>query len=144
MDEKAQSLANHVRYDPMYHFVLVPVFAINIIVAIINLVRSFTLMNGWLLLMALALAMVLVKMRNYANKVQDRVIRMEERVRLGALLPEPLRSRIGELTDSQIVGLRFAADQEVAGLVKRALDEKLDRQQIKEAVTKWRADYSRV
>jgi hypothetical protein len=69
---------------------------------------------------------------------------MEERFRLSAILQVPLRSRIGELTDSQLVGLRFASDAELPGLVQRALDEKLSRSDIKKAVTDWRADYSRV
>jgi hypothetical protein len=76
--------------------------------------------------------------------VQDRIIRLEERLRLAAVLEEPLRSRARELTDSQLLGLRFASDQELPGLVERALDEKLDRTQIKKAITDWRPDYLRV
>jgi hypothetical protein len=72
------------------------------------------------------------------------VIRLEERLRLASILPEPLRSRIPELTDSQIVGLRFASDAELPELFQRALDEKLSRSDIKKAVTDWRPDYSRV
>jgi regulator of protease activity HflC (stomatin/prohibitin superfamily) len=83
-------------------------------------------------------------MRSYATHLQDRVIRLEERQRLAAILQEPLRSRIGELTDSQLVGLRFASDAELPALVQRALDERLDRTDIKKAITDWRPDYSRV
>ncbi len=70
------------------------------------------------------------------------MIRLEERIRLAAILPEPLRSRIDELTDSQLVGLRFASDAELPALTQRALDEKLSRGDIKKAITDWRPDHS--
>jgi hypothetical protein len=84
------------------------------------------------------------RLRSWATHLQDRVIRMEERIRLTAILPEPLRSRIAELSDSQIVGLRFASDAELPALFQRALDEKLSRSDIKKAINDWRPDYSRV
>jgi hypothetical protein len=84
------------------------------------------------------------RVRSWATHLQDRVIRLEERVRLEGILPEPLRSRIVELSDSQIVGLRFASNAELPALFQRALDEKLSRSDIKKAITDWRPDYSRV
>jgi hypothetical protein len=72
------------------------------------------------------------------------VIRLEERLRLMSVLPEPLRSRIGELSVQQLIGLRFASDQELPGLVQRALDEKLSLADIKKSVVTWRPDYSRI
>ncbi len=92
----------------------------------------------------MALAIAVTKIRLNALRVQDRVIRLEERLRLASLLPEPLRSRIPELTVGQLVGLRFASDGEVAKLVERALSEKLSREDIKKAIQTWRPDNLRV
>ena len=83
-------------------------------------------------------------MRAYATQLQDRIIRVEEHLRLTAILPDNLRVRIGQLSDSQIVALRFASDAELPALVQRALDENLSRADIKKAVQEWRPDYSRV
>jgi hypothetical protein len=149
MDQKPQTLANHAKIDPPFHYFLLPVILINVIVVGYYLVRSIIqggawLGGVWLLILSLALVVMMGRLRAYATQLQDRVIRLEERLRLGALLPEGLRSRIGELSDAQLVGLRFASDAELPALVQRALDEKLDRKQIKQAVTDWRPDYSRV
>ena len=76
--------------------------------------------------------------------MQYRFIRLEERLRLTQLLSEPLRSRIPELTEDQLVGLRFASDAEVPKLVERALSEKLTRGDIKQAIQSWRPDHWRV
>ncbi len=145
MAEKVpQSLSNHARFDPPFHFFVLPVFAITVIVAIVDLVRYPSLSAAWLVVLALAAATAVVKFRTYALKVQDRVIRLEERLRLAILLDKPLRTRITELSESQLVGLRFASDAELPALTARALSEKLSRADIKKAVTQWRADYWRV
>jgi Family of unknown function (DUF6526) len=144
MAQKSQSLANHTKYDPPFHFFLVPVLAINVVLIAIQLFRSPRLLGLWLFIVSLALIVMAGRMRSYATHLQDRIIRLEERLRLGSILQEPLRSRIGELTDSQLVGLRFASDAELPTLVQRALDEKLSRSDIKKAVNDWRPDYSRV
>lgn len=151
MDQPPQTFANHTRYDPPFHFFALAVFAINIIIAGYFLVVA--LLSGqwliivahiWLFIFALAMLVLLGRVRIYPIKLQDRIIRLEERLRLMSLLQEPLRSRVGELQDAQLIGLRFASDEELPGLVKRALDEKLSRDDIKKAIVKWRPDNSRV
>ena len=139
-----QSFPNHTKWDPAFHFFLVPVLVINVILVAIQLFRFPRPLGFWLLLVSLALLVMAGRLRSYATHLQDRIIRLEERLRLASVLQEPLRSRIAELTGSQLVGLRFASDAELPALVQRALDEKLSRSDIKKAVTDWRADYSRV
>ncbi|HEX4021480.1 MAG TPA: DUF6526 family protein [Acidobacteriaceae bacterium] len=143
-DTKPQSYANHSRFDPWFHFFLAPVLILTFLGTIVHLVRHPHLMNGWHVILAFALIVLAVKCRTYALKVQDRVIRLEERMRLHALLAEPLRARIGELDVKQLVALRFASDAEVPALVQKTLDEKLDPKQIKQAIQNWRGDYLRV
>ena len=142
--DKPQTLANHAKFDPQFHFFVLPVFFINVIVVGYQLFRHPGILGLWLLVLSLAFLVLALRLRNWATHLQDRIIRGEERARLSAVLPEPLRARIGELTDSQLVGLRFASDAEVPALVQRALDERLSRRDIKKAITDWRPDYSRV
>jgi Family of unknown function (DUF6526) len=150
-EKQLQTFANHVRRDPAFHFFVLPVFIAALIWAV---VRFFTHLSQrslggnfrafLVIVLAAAAATLVVKARTYALKVQDRVIRLEERMRLMQLLPEPLRSRIPELTEDQLCGLRFASDAEVAKLAERALNKKLGRKQIKQAIQNWRPDYWRV
>jgi hypothetical protein len=145
MAEKVpQSLSNHARFDPPFHFFVLPVFAITVIIAIVELVRFPSLHAGWLVAFTIAATIAVLKIRFYALRVQDRIIRLEERLRLAILVDKPLRARIVELSESQLVGLRFASDAELPALSARALSEKLSRAEIKKAVTQWRPDYWRV
>jgi len=144
MSDKPQNYAHHTKYDPAFHFFLLPVLLINIILAAIHLFRAPGFPAVWFLVVSLALLVMALRMRLYATFLQDRIIRLEERLHLAEVLAEPLRSRIGELTVPQLIGLRFASDSELPALVTRALDEKLDRASIKKAITDWRADNLRV
>ncbi len=145
MAEKVpQTRSNHARFDPLFHFVLGPILGILLIWTIVHLIRFPGTDSILLLLLAVAVTITGFKARLYALKVQDRVIRLEERFRLAGLLPDPLRARIPELTESQLVALRFASDAELPGLVERTLRETLRSKQIKNAIQQWRPDYWRV
>lgn len=144
MDKQPQSFANHAKFDPPFHFFVLPILLANVIAAGYHLFRFPGLGSAWFLVLSLALLALAGRTRAFATRLQDRVIRLEERLRLAAVLQEPLRSRIAELTDSQLIGLRFAGDAELPALVQRALDEKLSRKDIKKAIANWKPDYSRV
>jgi hypothetical protein len=144
MERKPQTLANHAKFDPAFHFFLIPILVANVIVVAIQLYHFPGKLGTWLLLVSLALLVMGGRMRGYATQLQDRIIRVEEHLRLTAILPESLRMRIGELTDAQLIALRFASDAETPALVQRTLDEQLSRADIKKAVQNWRPDYSRV
>ena len=144
MPKNSQTFANHKRNDPLFHLFMVPVAVISVIATAVRLVRFPSLGHGWLLVVAVAAMVAVFKIRFYALHVQDRVIRLEERLRLMTVLKDPLRSRIEELTGSQLIALRFASDAELARLVELALQEKLSRAEIKKSVIDWRPDYSRI
>ena len=139
-----QNLAHHTKWDPPFHFFIAPVFVINAIYSIVNLVRHPSLELGWTMVVAFGLVFMAFKVRLNSLKVQDRVIRLEERLRLSGLLPEPLRSRIGELTERQLISLRFASDAEIPGLVALTFSNQLSPADIKKSIVNWRADYFRV
>jgi hypothetical protein len=150
-EKKPQTLANHTRWDPPYHFYVVPIFGLALILTLIHFFAHIThgdlrdhIHAVGLILLAVAFLIWLVKTRFYALKVQDRVIRLEERLRLTQLLPDALRSRIPELTEGQLVALRFASDAEIPKLVERTLKENLSSADIKKAIQTWRPDYWRV
>jgi hypothetical protein len=143
-ETSSQSLKNHSRLDPPFHIVLGLIVLVNLIIAIVMLVRHFNFHNGWVLVLSLALIIVFLKIREYPIKVQDRVIRLEERIRLQALAPSEWHTQIYRLSEGQLIGLRFAADDEVVALAKQALEENLSRKQIKERIKNWRADDWRV
>lgn len=150
-ETKPQTFANHGRFHPLFHFFVVPVFVFGLVLTIVHFIAHFA-HSDWrenfhaflLIVLAFACLTLVFIVRIYSLRVQDRVIRLEERLRLMQLMPEPLRSRIPDLTVDQLVALRFASDAEVAKLAERALNEKLTRKQIKMAIQNWRPDYLRV
>jgi hypothetical protein len=142
-----QNYKNHTRFHPPFHFFVLPILLINFFFAIWGMVRHWPdhpHLFPWIILISLVVFMGFGLTRSYALKAQDRIIRLEEKLRFQALLPADLLARSQALTIRQIIALRFASDDELPGLVKRALDENLTEKQIKQAITNWRPDYLRV
>ena len=139
-----QSFKNHAMFDPPFHFFLLPVGMGALIWSIFEVVRHPSWMTGLHVLAIFWLVLLAFKTRVYALKVQDRVIRLEERLRLAQVLPAAQQARIPELTVDQLIGLRFASDAELPDLVEKTLTGNWKRKQIKEAVKDWRADNWRV
>jgi uncharacterized membrane protein YdbT with pleckstrin-like domain len=142
--ETPQNFSNHTRYDPLYHFFILPLFAIALLATIVHLLQRPGFYSALLVVVAVAAIAAVFKIRLYAVKLQDRVIRLEERLRLAAVLDPALRPRIPELTEKQLVALRFASDAELPALATRALNEKLAPREIKKSVQHWRPDDWRV
>jgi hypothetical protein len=143
-ERRPQTYDNHVRLDPAFHFILAPLSALTFLASVWNAIRNPGLLSCGLSLGALLFVIDVFMNRIYSLKVQDRVIRLEERLRLATLLPESQRSRIGELTERQLIALRFASDGELPALAARAIDEHLAPADIKKAIRNWRPDYFRV
>lgn len=140
-----QSFENHMRFRPGYHYVTSPLILVTLVWATVRLTRAPSGDHLLLFLLALGLALVGFWAREFSLRVQDRVIRLEERLRMERLLPDDLKSRAGELTTDQLIGLRFASDQEMPGLVRRVLDEGITRRKdVKVLVKDWRADHQRI
>ena len=140
-----QNLANHGKVVPIFHFFAIPVMVANFIWSIVRLwTVGFGFATVFGVIVGAALVIVTFEARLFALAVQDRVIRLEERVRYEKVLPEELRWRADELTVNQFVALRFACDEELAALMRKVLDEKLDqRKAIKQQIKNWRPDYLR-
>jgi hypothetical protein len=140
-----QSYANHVRYQSPFHFFLLPGGLLLLILSIVNVVRHYRQLDAWiLLLIGILLSVAIPLIRINPLLAQDRVIRLEERLRLQALLSAELSARIGELTEPQLIALRFASDEELPALVARVLAAKTSAADIKKAIVRWRPDTFRV
>ncbi len=139
-----QTFATHRRLDPPYHFFLVPLFLVAFLVTVVQLVRQPSLHHLLLVVGAVAFLLLVLQVRGYALKVQDRLIRLEETLRMQRVLPVELQGRIQELSPRQFVGLRFAPDAELAHRVREALDEQLSGEAIKKRIQGWRPDTFRV
>ncbi|SRR6266849_6043019 len=140
-----QTFANHGRFFPPFHFFVVPVMAINFVWSTYRwTVSGFSLAGFEQVLLAAALLVGFGTVRRMALIVQDRVIRLEERLRYERALPADLKARIGEFTVSQSVALRFASDAELPALARKVLDDKMtERKAIKQMVKTWKPDYLR-
>ncbi len=144
MSKAPQNLKNHAKLDPAFHFFLIFVLLANLVVAVVQLVHRPGFITTWFVVMSVVAFVVLFKLRIYPLKVQDRVIRLEERLRLQSLTPLEWHAQIYRLSEDQLIGLRFAGDDEVVELAKQTLEHNWNRKQIKERIRNWRADYWRV
>ena len=141
-ENKPQSFANHARYDPIFHFFMAPLALFLLIWSIAHAFRHFSNEALAWVVAAILIFLALFKARTYALKVQDRVIRLEERLRLANLLSPG--SPLPALTEGQWIALRFASDAECPGLAEKAVANNLKPKEIKQAIQNWRADFFRV
>lgn len=142
--EKPQDFKHHGRTFPLFHFFAGPVLMLNVIYRLVELKNGIGFASIWEVVLAAALLALAFSARIMALTVQDRVIRLEMRLRLEKLLGPDLRPRIGELTVEQLIGLRFASDSELPVLCRQVLDEKIaGRRTIKSRVKTWVPDYLR-
>lgn len=144
-ERKPQTYANHARFVPLFHFVCFGLLVLNLLYRLFVVVVWFK----WAALFDVALAVALVlfawSLRIFDTRLQDRIIRLEMRLRLQQVLPAELRPRIGELRVGQLIALRFAPDAELPELVREVLDGRLQRgSEIKQRIETWEPDYFRV
>ena len=139
-----QNFENHAKFVPGFHIGVLGIFGINLVASVVRLVRNFNLDSAISLLTAVGLVLCALYGRLFALSVQDRVIRLEMRLRMERLLPADLRGRIAEFSVGQLVSLRFAGDGELPDLARKVLDDKIeDRKSIKRMVRDWQADWLR-
>ena len=140
-----QTYATHRRFNPPYHFILVPIFLANFVMSAVHLVRQPSWPAAWMLVLAFGMVLMAGLLRTHALVNQDRIIRLEERLRLMALAPE-LGGKFDQLNKRQVVALRFASDAELPGLARRVLAGEFATggDDIKRAAAQWRADHMRV
>jgi Family of unknown function (DUF6526) len=144
MAQTEQTYKNHARFFPLFHFFVAPVLLINFLNTLRHLYYRPARDTGWEVIVAAALVGLALAARAMALRVQDRVIRLEMRLRMNQILPADLCARFEQLTPQQLVALRFASDPELAELVREVLDGKLTTQKaIKLRVRQWTGDYLR-
>lgn len=141
MADTAQTYKTHRKFVPPFHFVLMPVLLLNFLAMVYHAWQDPDMSHIWAAVMGLAFVMSALFARVFALKAQDRVIRLEERLRMRELLPAELKARINEFTSEQLIGLRFASDAELPDLAATVLRDKIEkRDPIKKMVKSWRTD----
>ena len=143
-EKKPQNYENHAKFIPVFHYIALPLLLVNFFGALFRVTQeiSFYTFNG--VGLAISLIVVAVFTRLFALKAQDRVIRLEEQIRMQTFLPDALKAQVGRLTMGQIVAFRFASDEELVDLTQDALDQNTSPNALKQAVKNWRPDYDRV
>ena len=141
---ESQNFSNHTTWLPPFHFFLAPLMLVNLIYSAVRLFQDPSLDRGMFVVLAVGLVTLTLLSRIQTLTVQDRIIRLEERLRYQKVLPPELAERAMALNTSQIVGLRFASDGELSDLVEKTLNGQLSKQKdIKLAIKDWRADLLR-
>ncbi len=144
MADKVQTYKSHTRFFPLFHFFVMPILLVNVVIAGRHLYFAQNRHYAWELLVAITLLMLGLSARVMAIAVQDRVIRLEMRLRLHQLLAGDVQTRISDLTPRQLVALRFASDTELPDLVREVLEGKLaSSKEIKMRVKNWQSDWMR-
>jgi Family of unknown function (DUF6526) len=139
-----QNFANHRRWHPLYHWFISPVVSINLLVALWFIYQHPSFLAVWNLTFAVAIAALAFVVRVYALTNQNRIIRLEERVRMMQVLPPDLRSRIPELKTRDLIALRFCSDDQLPDLTRSVLAGECSGEEIKKRIHTWRPDYLRV
>jgi hypothetical protein len=140
-----QTYKNHAKLVPLFHYVLLPILLVNFLAMVYNLWREPSVFTAWSVVMAFAFIVSGLFARVFALKAQDRVIRLEERLRMREILPPDLQGRIREFTPEQLIALRFASDAELPALAATVLRDNVEkRDAVKKMVKNWRADDFRV
>ncbi len=142
-----QSYKNHTRFDPLVHFTTMPLLLINLVLSIVETVRHWPhdpILHLWWIVMSLVFILMNGAARMAALRAQNRVIRLEEKIRMATLFTPQELVELESLPMQQLIALRFASNPELLGLARRAVREKLEPKQIKEAIVSWRPDYDRV
>jgi hypothetical protein len=142
-----QSYKNHTRWDPPVHFFVLPMLLLNFIFSIYSTIHHWPYdprLHIWWIVMSVVFFMMAGTARGAALRAQNRIIRLEERLRLARILPAADHDRIGELTTKQLIALRFASDEELTALTHKTLAQNLDQKAIKQNIVNWRADNDRV
>lgn len=143
-EHPVQNYENHVRQDPMVFSVL-GIYILALVLAVVGIFTSATVIALAVVVAAIGGVLGAAMTRQYGTKLQDRIVRLEMRLRLRELLPEDLKGRIADFTLSQLVALRFASDAELPELAKKVLEEGITKQsEIKKLITDWQADWHRV
>jgi hypothetical protein len=144
MSEGTQSAQSHTRWFPLFHFIATPITTLNVFVAVRHAWYTGGRYAWWNVVFAFGVAAAVFASRTMALAVQDRLIRLEMRLRLRALLPAAAHGDILRLTVRQMVALRFASDAELPELVQRVVKGELAGQkEIKAAIKDWQADWQR-
>ena len=145
MSQSDQNLKNHAKMVPAYHYLMTPMLVLPSLYLGYRVLVDFSFTDLVIFIFSVGVVFAAFFARWFALGVQDRVIRLEEQLRMEKLLPEELKQRIPEVTTEQMIALRFASDEELPGLVFKALTEGIsNRKTLKQAIKNWRADHQRI